>query len=207
MSSCTTEQQVKAVLRLSTWCWKKARSDKICPAVMKHCWDLWLVCGGLSPCIPREEKQIQGKVVRAGCNCDMGAANGSAFLLAHNCVFAQKQPEWPSPWPPSEREAYAFTGSSFTKLVKKSTSWSKGQTFSLGKILLSRCRLGQNICKISFTVCSKLMGSSFSCTIFWQLEDLRLKCLPLLHALVSPQVDMSKLLQQHIKTMEGFLKA
>lgn len=51
------------------------------------------------------------------------------------------------------------------------------------------------------------MGSSFASTIFWQLEDLRFKCWPLLHALVSPQVDMRKLLQQHIKTMEGFLKA
>lgn len=71
----------------------------------------------------------------------------------------------------------------------------------------NKIRLGQNIHKISVTGCNNLMGSSFACTMDWQLAELGFKCLPLFHAFASPQVDKCKLLRQHAKTMEGFLKS
>lgn len=40
-----------------------------------------------------------------------------------------------------------------------------------------------------------------------QLVELGFKCLPLLHAFASPQVDKCKLLQKHAKAMEDFLKS
>lgn len=51
------------------------------------------------------------------------------------------------------------------------------------------------------------MGSQFACTMAYQLVELGFKCLPLLRAFASPQVDKCKLLQEHAEAMEGFLKS